>query len=111
MLENRFDVPFTHLQMAQDCVSVHCDGRRYIHMSKHQVYYDKSYHDDMKFHFIKDVIDCKKVLIKKVATEDNPFDVFTLLEKDEIPTEISMEYYHISAIFVIVLCFFLLFTH
>ncbi|RDX81638.1 hypothetical protein CR513_37649, partial [Mucuna pruriens] len=59
------------LGIVQNYVTIFCDSQNVIHISKHQVYHEKSKHIDVKLHFIQDIIDTKEVLIEKVATKDN----------------------------------------
>lgn len=65
------------LGIAQDSITLYCDHQSAIHLSKHQVYHERSKHIDVKLHFIRDIIDSKKVHIKKIASEENPADAFT----------------------------------
>lgn len=65
------------LGIAQDSITVYCDNQSDIHLSKHQVYHERSKHIDVRLHFIRDVIDTSVVLVKKVASEGNTTDVFT----------------------------------
>lgn len=65
------------LGVSQGSVTVHCDSQSAIHLSKHQVYHERSKHIDVRLHFIRDVVDAQEVLVEKIATEENPADVFT----------------------------------
>ena len=61
----------------QHCVTVHCDNQSAIHLANHQFYHERTKHIDVKLHFIRDIIEAERVVVKKVSTEDNPADMFT----------------------------------
>ena len=65
------------LGFPQDCVEVNCDSQSAIHLSKHQVFHERSKHIDVKMHFVRDIINKGDVKIVKVSTEDNPADMLT----------------------------------
>ncbi|RDX58342.1 hypothetical protein CR513_62350, partial [Mucuna pruriens] len=67
----------SELRITQNSVTIFCDSQSAIHLSKHQVYHEKSKHIDVKLHFIRDVIEIKEILVEKVATEENLVDAFT----------------------------------
>ncbi|OAE29077.1 hypothetical protein AXG93_1626s1040 [Marchantia polymorpha subsp. ruderalis] len=67
----------TELGFNQKQVTIHCDNHSAIHLSKHQVFHDKSKHIDMKMHFVRDIINSGGVSIEKISTEDNPSDMLT----------------------------------
>ena len=56
---------------------VFCDNQGAIQLSKNQVSHERTKHVDVKVHFIRDIIGKGAVLVKKVATEDNPADMIT----------------------------------
>lgn len=54
----------------QGAVRVHCDNQSTIHLSKHQVFHERS-----KQPFVRDAIDKGVVKVQKIGTEDNPTDM------------------------------------
>lgn len=46
-------------------------------MSKDNKYHEQTKHIDVKFHFIRDVVHDKKLLVEKVHTDDNAAEFFT----------------------------------
>lgn len=46
----------SELGLKQEQVVVHCDNQSAIHLSKHQVFHERSKHIDVKLHFVRDVI-------------------------------------------------------
>lgn len=65
------------LGIIQSRVTVHCDSQSAIHLANHQTYHERTKHIDVRYHFVRDVIDSKKVKVQKIATEDNPADMLT----------------------------------
>lgn len=65
----------SELGIRQDKVVVHCDSQSAIHLSKHQVYHERSKHIDVKMHFVRDVLAKGDVSLEKISTGDNPADM------------------------------------
>ena len=60
-----------------DQVTVFCDNKSAIYLTKHQVHHERAKHVDVKYHFIREVVAKKEVQVIKVATEDNSADMMT----------------------------------
>lgn len=67
----------SELGLTQEQVIVYCDNQSAIHLTKHQVYHERSKHIDVKLHFIKDNISKGEVKLEKISTLDNPGDTLT----------------------------------
>ncbi|CAM8974914.1 unnamed protein product [Rhodiola kirilowii] len=67
----------TELGHGQSCVKVHSDSQGAIHLSKHQVFHERSKHIDVRMHFVRDVADTGEVQVVKIGTKDNPADMLT----------------------------------
>jgi hypothetical protein len=68
----------------QNNIIVFCDSQSAIHLATNPVYHSKMKHIDIKYHFVRQVIDGGGVDLKKVHTQENCADMFTkpmLLEK------------------------------
>ncbi|CAM8891849.1 unnamed protein product [Rhodiola kirilowii] len=65
------------LGKGQDCVKICCDSQGAIHLSKHQVFHERSKHIDVKLHFVWDIIETGAVQMVKIDTEENPADMLT----------------------------------
>jgi len=63
----------------QEKVNVFCDSQSVIHLAKNPVYHRKTKHIDVRYHFLRHVIDGEKVALKKVHTWENCADVFMKL--------------------------------
>jgi len=65
------------LGITQECVKIHCDSQSAIQLANHQVYHERTKHIDIRLHFVRDMIESKEIVVEKVASEENPTDVFT----------------------------------
>ena len=63
--------------ISQGCVKIHCDSQSAIHLANHQVYHERTKHIDIRLHFVRDMIETKEIMVEKVASEENPADMFT----------------------------------
>ena len=46
-------------------------------LAKNPVFHQKTKHIDVKYHFIREVLDDKLLELIKIHTDDNPADLFT----------------------------------
>ena len=58
-------------------MNIHCDSQSAIHLANHQVYHERKKHIDIRLHFVRDMIESKEIVVEKVASEENPANVFT----------------------------------
>ena len=65
------------LGVHQSRVTIHCDSQSAIHLANHHSYHERTKHIDIRFHFIRDVIEAKKVQVVNIASEENPADMLT----------------------------------
>ena len=54
-----------------------CDSQSTIHLSKNQLYHERTKHIDVRLHFVRDVIAQGLAKIEKVSSEDNAADMMT----------------------------------
>ncbi|KAH9790140.1 Integrase catalytic domain-containing protein [Citrus sinensis] len=66
-----------NLGLAQEHINVYCDSQSAIHLTKNQVYHARTKHIDVRFHFVREIVDEGKILIQKIKTVDNPADMLT----------------------------------
>ena len=57
--------------------TLHCDSQSAIMLAKNPVFHAKTKHIDVKYHFIRDVLEDKHMELVKVHTDDNPADILT----------------------------------
>ena len=65
------------LGFPQDTVEIYCDSQSAIALSKNAVFHERTKHMATKYHFIRDLIKVGKVQALKIATPNNPADIFT----------------------------------
>ena len=49
---------------------IDCDSQSAIFLAKNLAYHSKTKHIDVQYHFIRDMVESKKVLLEKVDTLD-----------------------------------------
>ena len=65
------------LGLVQEHINVHCDSQSTIHLAKNQVYHARTKHIDVRFHFVREIIEEGKICLQKIKTADNPADMMT----------------------------------
>ncbi|MCO5614042.1 hypothetical protein L7F22_068322 [Adiantum nelumboides] len=73
----------TNLGIKEETSMLHCDSQSAILLARNPVYHSKTKHVDMKYHFIREMVEDKQVQLVKVHTTDNPADLLT----KELPSE------------------------
>jgi len=61
----------------QEVLTVYCDNTSAINISKNPVQHSRTKHIDIRYHFIRDLVDSKQVVLEYVATENQLADIFT----------------------------------
>ena len=56
---------------------LHCDSQSAIMLARNPIFHAKTKHIQVKYHFIRDVLDSKNIELVKVQTNDNPADLLT----------------------------------
>ena len=54
-----------------------CDNQSAIHLSKNGSFHSRSKHIDVRYHWIRDVLNSKQMQIEKVHTDNNGVDMLT----------------------------------
>ena len=70
LLSNLFD-----LQLDATCI--YCDNQSCVKLSKNLVFHDKSKHIEIKYHYIRDMVQRGAVKLQYVATDKQIADVLT----------------------------------
>ena len=65
------------LTLLQTEVVIYSDSQSAIHLCKNPVFHERSKHIQVKFHFIRDMINQKVFRLEKIPTELNPSDMGT----------------------------------
>ena len=64
--------------LVQGAIRIDCDSQSAIFLAKNPVYHSKTKHIDVQYHFVRDMIDDKKLLLVKVDTLKNNANVLTI---------------------------------
>ena len=65
------------LGLKQEKYVLYCDSQSAIHLSKNSTFHSRSKHIDVRYHWIRDVLDSKLLQLEKVHTDDNISDMLT----------------------------------
>jgi hypothetical protein len=65
------------LGLQQDDTVVFCDSQSAIHLTKNQMYHERTKHIDVRYHFLREVVTQGDITVKKIATAENPADMLT----------------------------------
>ena len=63
--------------LIQQAVRIDCDSQSAIFLAKNQTYHSKIKHIDIQYHFVRDMVEEKKMLLMKVDTLKNDKDSLT----------------------------------
>jgi hypothetical protein len=63
--------------LVQQAVRIDCDSQSAIFLVKNLTYHSKTKHIDIQYHFVRDMVEEKKVLLMKVDTLKNVADSLT----------------------------------
>jgi hypothetical protein len=63
--------------LVQQAVRIDFDIRSAIFLAKNQTYHAKTKHIDIQYHFVRDMVEEKKVLLMKLETLNNVVDSLT----------------------------------
>ena len=65
------------LDLKQDKYTLYCDSQSAIHLSKNSTFHSRSKHIDVRYHWIRDVLDEKLIQLEKVHIDQNGADILT----------------------------------
>ena len=63
--------------ITQDTMCVFCDNTNAINLSKNPVQHSKSKHREIRYHFIRDLVEDKVVCLEFIPTDNQKADIFT----------------------------------
>ena len=70
--------------VSQDKYEVLCDSQSAIHLSKNSSFHSRSKHIDVRYHWVRDVLEKKLLELNKVHTDKNVSDMLTkVVTKDK----------------------------
>ena len=65
------------LGVIQENIAVFCDNQSAIFLTKNQTYHARTKHIDVKYHYVREIIESSIVWLRKIDTKDNPSDMLT----------------------------------
>jgi hypothetical protein len=65
------------LGVEQECVRLMCDCQSAIHLAKNQVHHAQTKHIDVRYHFVRDIVEEGHISLAKVHTDENLADMLT----------------------------------
>ena len=72
------------LGLNQEKFILYCDNQIVIHLSKNSTFHSRSKHINVRYHWIRDVLEKKLLQLKKIYTDKNGSDMLTkILPKDK----------------------------
>ena len=68
---------YTELCGITSCTTIFCDSQSAIYLTKDQMFYERTKHIDVRYHYIQDIIAQGDVKVCKINTRDHPADMMT----------------------------------
>ena len=65
------------LRIEQKVLEIHCDSQSAIYWATNPAHHTHTKHMDVRFHFIRELIEEVDILLKKIATKENSADMLT----------------------------------
>jgi len=63
--------------MTWGLILINCDSMSAIYLAKNQVYHARTKHVDIRFHFVREILDEDDIELLKIHTKENPVDMLT----------------------------------
>ena len=65
------------MRIEQDLLKINCDSVSAIYLAKNQVYHARTKHIDVRFHFVREILDEGNSELLKIHTKENHADMLT----------------------------------
>jgi hypothetical protein len=72
-----------------DPTTIHCDNQSCVNLSEKHVFHDRSKHIEIKYHYIRDMVQRKKVHVQYLPTHEHIPNIFT-----KPLAKTKLEYFH-----------------
>ena len=64
-------------KVKQDMIRMNYDSQSALYLAKNPTFYSRTKHIDIRYHFMRDVVDDGLILLLKIHTDANSVDVLT----------------------------------
>jgi hypothetical protein len=71
------------LGLKQDEYVVHCDSQSALDLSKNSTYHSRTKHIDVRYHWLRLIVDQQLMQLRKIHTDKNPADMLTKVVSKE----------------------------
>ena len=68
---------FCEFSLVHDVTIVHYDSQSAIHLTRDQMFHERTKYIDVRYHFIRDIISQDDVTVTKIGTANNPANMLT----------------------------------
>ena len=58
----------SNIGFGQEVVRLYCDSQSLIFLEKNRTYHSKAKNNDVQYHFVRNMVESKKVVLEKVDT-------------------------------------------
>jgi len=65
------------LGVGQKQLEVYSDSQSAIHLAKNQVFHARTKHIDVRYHFVREILEEEEIVLQKIHTTKNPVDMLT----------------------------------
>nr|GEV73848.1 retrotransposon protein, putative, Ty1-copia subclass [Tanacetum cinerariifolium] len=69
--------PLIELGVNLRSVVVNCDNQSAIHLSKNAMFHERTKHINVRYHFIREIVEYKEIKVAKIGTKNIASDAFT----------------------------------
>ena len=65
------------LELQDEALVLHCDSQNAIQLAKNPAFHARTKHIDVRYHYMRQVLEDKLITLVKIHTSDNPADLLT----------------------------------
>jgi len=65
------------LGVGQKQIELYSDSQSAIHLAKNQVFHARTKHIDVRYHFVREILEEEEIVLHKIHTTENPADMLT----------------------------------
>ena len=65
------------LGVGQKQLELYFDSQSAIHLAKNQVFHARTKHIDVRYHFVREILEEEEIVLQKIHTMENPADMLT----------------------------------